>query len=236
MVEQKRLTVSRKIRTVSALLMLTGAVAMLALVIREYRRDGDACRLLYTQSIKRKDIVDAARNALAALNDAELRAQDYVLTGETVYSEAYAGDIRAWQDESASLELVARNDPATPLVQDFSKAGMQTLTELDLVVSLFEKSGRDAALDRIRKSAGIVYLDQARSSVAKILEVDGGNRDGTILIINRAVSSFRRLAEGGGALFLLVVAGILLLVLETRREREESALAGQILSADLHRS
>jgi CHASE3 domain sensor protein len=144
-----------------------------------------------------------------------------------VYSEAYAGDIRAWQDESATLELVAKNDPATPLIQEFSKAGTRTLNELAQVVSLFEKSGRNAALDRIRSSAAIVYMDQARNSVAKILEVDGGDRDGTFRILNRSVSSLRRLVEGGGVLFLLGFAGILLLVIGMRRERQESAVAGQ---------
>jgi len=212
----------RKIQTFAAALLLIAAMATLALVIGEYRRAGDACRLLYTRSVKKRDIVDAARNALFALNDAELREQNYVLTGETLYSEAYAEDLRTWQDELASLELVARNDPATTLVQDFSQAGTRTVSELALVVSLYEKSGRDAALERIRKSSGIVYLDQARNSVVKIQEVDGGSSDGTMGIIARALSSLRRLAEGGVALFLLVVSGTLLLVLELRRERQRA--------------
>jgi CHASE3 domain sensor protein len=230
--------VSRKTRTVAALSVLAAAAATLTLAIREYRRAGNAVGLMYTQSVKKKDIVDAARNALSALNDAELRAQNYVLTGETVYSEAYADDLRAWQDESASLVLVARNDPATPLAQDLSKAGTRTLNELALVVSLFERSGRDAALERIRSSGAIVYMDQARNIVAKILEVDGRDVDGTYRLINRALSSFRRLAAVGGVLFLLVAAGILLLALEARRERQESDLAEQSLRPlpDLHRS
>jgi CHASE3 domain sensor protein len=225
--KKKRFIVSRKTRTVAALLVMAAAAATLTLAILEYRRAGNVVGLMYTQSVKKRDIVDAARNALSALNDAELRAQNYVLTGETVYSEAYADDLRAWQDESASLVLVARNDPATPLAQDLSKAGTRTLNELALVVSLFEKSGRDAALERIRSSAGIVYMDQARNSVVKILEVDGRDVDGTYRLINRALSSFRRLAAVGGVLFLLVAACILLLVLEIRRERQESEVAGQ---------
>jgi hypothetical protein len=105
---------SRNIQTAVALAVLIAAAGTLAVVIRKYRRDVDACRLLYTRSIKKKDIVDSARNALSALNDAELREQNYVLTGETVYSEAYADDIRAWQDESASLGLVAVKDRRPP--------------------------------------------------------------------------------------------------------------------------
>ena len=199
----------RKIQIGSAILLLLAAVAVMALVIREYRHGRDASQLMYTRAVKKRDIVDAARNALAALNDAELREENYVLTGETVYSEAYADDVRIWQDEVATLELVAEKDPATPLVKDFSQAGTRTLAELALVVSLYEKSGRDAALDRIRKSAGVVYLDQARNIVAMILSVDGGAADGTSQITDRDVSYLRRLAEGAAVLLVLTVAATL---------------------------
>lgn len=209
----------RRLQIGVAALLLIAAVATLGLVLRKYRRDSDEWQLLYAHSVKRNDIVDAARNALSALISAEIHEQDYVLTGETVYSEAYAEDVRDWQDESAALELVAKNDPATVLAQDFSKAGKRTLDELAQVVSLYEKGGREAALDRIRKSSGIVYLDQARDIVVKIREVDGGGFYGTTEIITRAVSSFRRLAAGASALFLLSVAGTLLLIVETRRVR-----------------
>jgi CHASE3 domain sensor protein len=207
----------RKIQIRSAILLLIAGVVTMVFIVREYRRGRDASNLLYTRSVKKRDIVEAARNALAALNDAELREQNYVLTGETVYSEAYAEDIRSWQDESATLELVAEKDPATPLVKDFSQAGTRTLAELALVVSLYEKSGRDAALDRIRKSGGIVYLDEARSIVAKILDVDGGAADATGLITVRAVSYLRRLAAGAAVLFLFMVVGALLIIFALRR-------------------
>src|SRR5579863_8206324 len=97
----------RRIQIGAAAFMPIAAVAVLGLIVRECLRDSDAYRLLYTRSVKKHDIVDAARNALSALSDAEIREQNYVLTGETVYSAAYADDIRAWEDESAALELVA---------------------------------------------------------------------------------------------------------------------------------
>jgi CHASE3 domain sensor protein len=213
----------RKIQTAAAVVLLIASAATLVLMISEYRRGSDGSRLLYTRSVKKKDIVDDARNALAALSDAELRVENYILTGETVYSEAYAEDIRSWQDESGSLLLVATNDPATVYAQDLVKAGTRTVSELAALVSVFEKSGRDPALDRIRKSAAIVYLDQARNSLAKIEEFDGGPVDLTMPIIIRSLASLRRLAEGGVALFLLAVAGAVLLVLEIRRGRSAVA-------------
>ncbi len=77
---------------ISAIVLIVAAVSMLALGVRQYRKDSRLCQSLYTSANKKRDIVDAARNALEALEDAEIQAQDYVLTGETVYSEAYAED------------------------------------------------------------------------------------------------------------------------------------------------
>ncbi len=207
----------RVIQIGPTLLLLIAAVATMLLEVWEYRRGADVCQLWYTRSVKKRDIVDNARNALAALSDAEVRAQDYVLTGETVYSEAYANDIRAWQDEDGALELVAKNDPATSLAQDLSTAGTRTLDELALVVSLYEKSGRDAALERIRKSSAIVYLDQARDAVKQIQTADGGAMDGNSELILRSLLFLARLAEGAAALFLMAIAGTLLSIFKIRR-------------------
>jgi CHASE3 domain sensor protein len=208
----------RRIQIGATILLLAAAIVTIVFVTREYRRDRDASRLLYTGAIRKNDIVDAARNSLSALTDAELRAQNYVLTGETVYSAAYEEDIRNWEDEEATLELVARKDPANQYVQDFAKAGKRTAGELGAVLSLYEKPGRDAALERIRSSSAIVYLDQARGSVAKILEVDG-SADGSRKIITRAETSLRRLAEAAVLLSCFTASTALLLILEIRRER-----------------
>jgi CHASE3 domain sensor protein len=219
----------RKIQIGSAVLVLVAAVAAMVLIGREYRRDTAECRLLYTRSVKMRDVVDAANNALSALVDAGIREQEYVLTGETVYSEAYSDDIRNWRDEYSALELVAANDSATtPLVKDFSKAGARVLAELDLVLSLYDKNGRDAAVDRIRKSTGVVYLDQARNSVAKIQEIDGAELDRTNRrLTTLSVSSLRRVAAAGGALFVLTVAATLLLILEVRQRHPQSTVVGE---------
>jgi hypothetical protein len=61
---------------------------------------------IYTQAVKQRDISDTVRNAVSALQDAELREQDYVLTGETTYSEAYADDIRAGLFARALMPMI----------------------------------------------------------------------------------------------------------------------------------
>jgi len=194
------------LRQIGALTLIAMALIVVAILAREYKRGVNSSQLMYTRSVKKRDIVDAAGNALSALSAAELHEQNYVLTGETVYSEAYAQDIRTWRDEDATLELVAVMDPATPLVKEFGTSGGRTLTELALVMSLYEKGGRDAAMDRIRKSSGIVFLDQTRDVLARIREVDSSTSDGAA----QAVVSLSRLAKAGGLLgFLTVISAIL---------------------------
>ena len=213
------ITVSRRIQTRAAL-VLVAAVATMALEARQYKRDRDSYQRIYTQAVKQRDIADTARNAISALQDAELREQDYVLTGETSYSEAYADDVRVWQDESGTLELLAEHDRAAPIIQDLSKNGTRVLNELTLITSLYDKGSRDAALDRIRKGSAIVYLEQARDQEANIKQLDGLAADEADQSLARAtLRSQQRLAGGAVALFFLTLAGVFLLILEMRRVR-----------------
>src|ERR1700721_3145849 len=96
----------KKIQTV-AVLLIVAALVIVLFAAREYRRERNSSQLGYTRYVKLHDIDDSARSSLAALQDAEVREQNYVLTGETVYSEAYAASVRDWQDEIGTLELVA---------------------------------------------------------------------------------------------------------------------------------
>jgi hypothetical protein len=69
------LSMRGKLQTGAVVLLLIAAVATIALVVREYRRYRNEYKLSYTRSIKKHDIVDAARNALSALDDAELASK-----------------------------------------------------------------------------------------------------------------------------------------------------------------
>jgi CHASE3 domain sensor protein len=208
---------------IGSALLLVAAVAVLALVALVYRRDRNYYQKIYTQAVKQRDISDTARNAVSALQDAELREQDYVLTGETTYSEAYADDIRAWQDEIGTLELLAQHDPAASMVQELSKNGTRVLNELTLIFSLRDGGSRNAALERIQKGSGIVYLDQARDLVTRIQRLDGAAADmANQTLIKAALRSHLRLAAAALALFCLTLAGTLLPILGRRRQGRPS--------------
>jgi CHASE3 domain sensor protein len=184
-------------RSIAALLLIAAALTS-GYAARVYSRDKERAKTGYTQLIKQHDIVDAARNAFNALQDAEVREQNYVLTGETTYSEAYAHSIRDWQDEVGTLVLVAQNDPATPLAREMATAGDRTVKEIAAIMALYDEGAHEKALDRIHKSSGIVYLDQAHESMAKIIDLA---RIPYQANTTARLGTERRLVECIGALF-----------------------------------
>lgn len=201
---------------VGAALLFIATLALLVVEFVRFRAAGNSAKLGYTSAVKKHDIVDAAQKSLDALRDAELREQNYILTGETVYSEAYAEDIHTWQDESGTLALVTEHDPTALAAREFIQAGTRTADELAAIVGVYEKSGREAALQRISRSSGIVYLDQAGKHAADVMQQD--TRDAVSRgMVNRVLASFRSLAVGAGILALLSLAGSTLLFLTARR-------------------
>src|ERR1700712_5726482 len=77
-----------KIKLVALSLIVAGA-AIALLALREFRRQQSEADDAYSQVMQIQDRAVASRRAIAALEDAELREQNYVLTGEVVYLEAY---------------------------------------------------------------------------------------------------------------------------------------------------
>lgn len=220
-----RLILNANVRTGAAVLLLA-ATAVTALAATAYFRGRGRYQLLYTKTTKQRDIADSARNAMSALQDAELQAQHYVLTGETVYSEAYARDVRTWQDESGTAAIVAQHDPSAYLVHDLSEQGASVLKELEQTVSLYDQGSIDAALNRLRKGTAIVYLGQIRETVAEILRLDSLAADETNQsFINGALQVQRRLIEAAACLFALTICGFVLMVIATRDRRAVDAPA-----------
>src|SRR4051794_27130341 len=109
----------RKIQFAVAAILLA-ALSLLVFVLREDRRQRNRLMQLYTQAVKAHDISESAHKTMSFLNDAALREQSYVVTGQTIYSEAYAQDIQNWQDEFGTFQLIAGKGPTGPLIRDLS--------------------------------------------------------------------------------------------------------------------
>jgi CHASE3 domain sensor protein len=213
----------------ATVLLLGAAIVVMAVVARAYWRDRNFYERAYTEIVKSRDIVDTSRNAVSALQDAESQALGYALTGETSYSEAYAEDIRVWQDESGTLEVEDIHDQ---MVKDLSMSGARTIDELAAVISLRDEGSTASALDRLRKGSAIVYLEQARKVEDKLREASrSAANDNDRRIAMTAPARHRHLAEGAGALFGIALAEGLLLFLSTRgrgsasKSREKQSMA-----------
>lgn|GEM_PF-3405295 len=214
---EKGFKLLKKFQTVAALLLIA-SVAMAAFEVYVYRRDRDYLKLLYAQSVNIHDMRDASRNAVTALQDAEIHGADYILTGRAASREAYRNSARDWQDESGTLEVLAEHDPAIVPIRDLSKTGTGMLDELAATVSLYDGGSHEAALDRLRKSPGVGDLEHVRDQMAKIdkLDIKALNANDHSRT-NVAILSMRRILRGAGALFCLAFAGISLLLWQTRR-------------------
>jgi CHASE3 domain sensor protein len=201
-----------KATKVGAVALLLAAIAGTLLITHEYKTSLSSLRLAYTSSVTTRDILDTSSRAIAALSDAELRVPEYVLTGETIYSEAYSADLRVWQDESGSLGLVGRHDRSAESAQDLLKAGGRAIDELAATVQVFERNGSAASLDRIRKGSASVYLDQARSAASKIQQNDGADLTRQELaLIDTSERMLRRLTAASGCLLVIVFSTAVIL-------------------------
>jgi len=212
-----RVSLNTTLRVGAALSMLA-AVTVTALAWHEYTRGKDRYQLEYTRATKERDIADTAGNAFSALQRAELSAQDYILTGETAYSEAYTKAIRDWQDESATAGLVSQRNASAPLVQDLLRSGTRVLNELAQIVDLYDAKSADAALTRVRKGAAFVYLEQGHDSVEQILEIAGqGANRADRAFVTRAFDVQRRLLEAAVCLLFFTVIGMTAVILTSYR-------------------
>lgn len=208
------LRIPKRAHQASCAFLLVIAIAVSALAAWTYGRGRNRYQLVYTQSVRQRDISDSARNAISALQDAVLQTEGYALTGETIYQEGYAKDLREWQDESGTLQLVSRRDGTATLIHDFLGNANRIVEELTDIHSLYDKGSRDAAVDRIRKGSASVYMGEARATVAEIQQLDGyGADEKDQRFITDSLRLQRRLMAAVGCLcFLSVVAAILALI------------------------
>jgi CHASE3 domain sensor protein len=86
----------------SLLLMTLGTTAFLA---REHRRQRSNNDSAYTRNVRLHDSALAARAVLATLADAEIQAQAYALTGETVYFKAFTRSIGECQQQQGIVSI-----------------------------------------------------------------------------------------------------------------------------------
>lgn len=176
----------------------------------QFRRYIHAIESKYAQLVKQVDIRDTARSSFEALRNAAFDEQRYLLTGETPSAQAFAMDIQTWNDEHATLRLIATNDPMTQAARALESDGNQAVAELEAVMSACKSSGQDAALTRFRQGQALRLIDKAGEGNARIAE-----RYGRISTSPPPSNFVKRLFEAAVALAILALAGGILLLFAT---------------------
>ncbi|HEY4088198.1 MAG TPA: hypothetical protein VGM43_19825 [Bryobacteraceae bacterium] len=191
----------RKIQIAGVILLLL-LTALAAVTVKLYRYGRDQDSALNAQIVNRRELknMESLRNASDALQNLQLYAANYLLTGRADSLKSYGESLQDWQYESESLNLVSGNDARTAFLHDFSETGNKVASETAAIVSLYSAGSRDAALVRLRANAPLA----GRDKISKITEADqtASDRIRKSTLVN-GIQARRRLIYCAGGLYLL---------------------------------
>jgi CHASE3 domain sensor protein len=201
----------KRTRLVAVAVLLAGSAAIVAGAWREFRKQTRQADRFYTSRTKLQDRTVALREAMDSLQDAELREQDYVLTGETVYFEAWRKSTQKWRDEAGVLAVQSSDPGFTEMVRELTESGDRVVAEMTAIISTYDAGSHDKALERIRKSSAITYLDQVREKAALLERFDDQEAESTAYTL-MASQPLHALAKYLAALFALMLVGLTALI------------------------
>lgn len=210
-------------RAGAALLIL--ALVILVLVGWIYHQDALEMRSLRNRSDHLRAIIDAAESTLSALKDVETGQRGYLITGNLTYKQPYYDGLRVFQSQLDRLSVLSRDDPdIVPLVERFVDIGGKALGEMASTVYLNDHVGRNSAIQRVLTGTGKAYMDQARTSIAEIVDRENVKLQSNNPIVNATRDRIReRVLLACAILFMIVLFGTTLLEIEVRRERRLAA-------------
>jgi CHASE3 domain sensor protein len=157
------------------------------------------------------------------LRNAAFDEQNYLLTGDATWSDAYGKDVATWNDEHATLRLVAANDRMLPSVDTVESNGKRAVEEMEAVMSVIEQSGRNAALARLRMGTALRLINKARDGNSQIQDVYGG------ISTSPPQNGFvTRIFEAAMALTVLGIAAGILANFSARGEHSRSGARSDI--------
>jgi PAS domain S-box-containing protein len=144
------------------------------------------------------------RQAVIALQDAEISQRAYLLSGEAVDLEPYERARLRIETGLRQLEAASADDPdATRQVREFRAAAAEKLQLIAATISTYQLYGRESALALERTGAGRVTTDQIRQIADSFIE-------GQRLLLARRLAMLRSEQEQSDIAGLLLMAGAFL--------------------------
>lgn len=141
------------------------------------------------------------RQALLAVQDAELGQRGYLLTGDVARLDPYEGARLRLDTTLRQLEAASGGDAdARRQIAEFRSAATEHLKELNAAITAYQAYGRDAALSSAQAGIGRPSMDHIRQIADSFVE-------GQRLLLARRLASLRSEQEQADIALLLVLGG-----------------------------
>jgi PAS domain S-box-containing protein len=150
------------------------------------------------------EMLGLIRQAVIALQDAEIGQRAYLLSGQAIDLEPSERARLRLETALRQLEAAAASDhDSARQVAEFRRATNEKLEQINLVVSAFQLYGREAALALDRTGASRVTTDQIRQIADAFIE-------GQRLLLAQRLAALRSEQEQSDLAGLLLMAGAFL--------------------------
>ena len=175
----------------------------------------------------------SAFRVLSYLQDAETGQRGYLLTGDQSYLEPYEHSLREMGAEFDKLDRlgIADDQIADADVRRLSELERKKLAELKETVDLAQAGRRDDALEIVKANRGKEVMDEARATLARIIETADIQISARFLALQDTASTFRWVNIAGAALIVVFALGSLRVV--NRYFREVVAARSELATLNL---
>src|ERR1700736_722032 len=161
------------------------------------------------------------RQALVAMQDAESSERGFLLTGEVASLEPYERARLRVDTLLRQLEAAGGEGDSARQIAEFRSAATEKLEELGASISIYQRQGRDAAVEPAKLIASRATSDHIRQAADAFVE-------GQRLLLARRLAMLRSEQEQAdlagllvlGGAFICLIAGTLLIVRQSSRLEE----------------
>jgi PAS domain S-box-containing protein len=167
------------------------------------------------------ETIGLMRQALVAVQDAESSERGFLLSGEVASLEPYERARLRVDTLLRQLEATGGEGDSARQIAEFHSAAAEKLEELATSISIYQRQGRDAAVDSAKLVASRATSDHIRQTSDAFVE-------GQRLLLARRLNMLRSEQEQAdlagllvlGGAFVCLIAGTLLIVRQSSRLEE----------------
>jgi signal transduction histidine kinase len=144
---------------------------------------------------------------LGILTDAETGQRGYLLTGDATYLDPYRSAVGRFEPELDMLRsMLAANPVQAGALEDFRRSARTKLDELGATIARYRVGSRDEALAIVRTGTGKTSMDEARKTIARMIEVEDRTQSDMRARLESAAHWLKIGLVGSGIVYLALAA------------------------------